>query len=64
MRHDHSLSMSVRSCPICRVGMVRTDAGWHCPQCGSAIVGGQPEHQARALNVANRGVDSDRPENG
>jgi len=44
--------------------MVRTDAGWHCPQCGSAIVGGQPEHQARALNVANRGVDSDRPENG
>jgi hypothetical protein len=22
--------------------MVRTEAGWHCPQCGSAIVGGQP----------------------
>jgi len=63
MRHDQSLSMPVRSCPICRVGMVRTDTGWHCPQCGSVIVGGQPEHQAGALYVANRGVESDRPEN-
>jgi len=43
--------------------MVRTDTGWHCPQCGSVIVGGQPEHQAGALYVANRGVESDRPEN-
>jgi hypothetical protein len=23
--------------------MVRTDVGWHCPQCGSAIVGDRPE---------------------
>jgi hypothetical protein len=26
--------------------MVSTDAGWHCPQCGSAIVGGQPAKAA------------------
>jgi predicted RNA-binding Zn-ribbon protein involved in translation (DUF1610 family) len=63
MRHEETLSRLMRSCLICRVAMVRTDAGWHCPQCGSAIVSGQPEHQARALDVANRGVDSDRPEN-
>jgi len=40
MRRDRSLS--TRSCPICRVAMVSTNAGWHCPQCGSAVVGGQP----------------------
>jgi hypothetical protein len=28
----------VRSCPVCRVAMVRVDTGWHCPACGSAIV--------------------------
>jgi hypothetical protein len=28
--------------------MVRTDAGWHCPQCGSAIVGGRPANAAAA----------------
>jgi len=26
--------------------MVRTDAGWRCPQCGSVIVGGQPAKAA------------------
>ncbi len=30
--------LSVRSCPVCRVAMLRTDSGWSCPQCGSAIV--------------------------
>jgi len=33
--------LTVRSCPICRMAMVRTDVGWHCPQCGSAIVDGR-----------------------
>jgi hypothetical protein len=23
------------------MAMVRTDVGWHCPQCGSAIVDGR-----------------------
>ena len=30
--------LTVRSCPICRVAMVRSDLGWSCPQCGSAII--------------------------
>jgi predicted RNA-binding Zn-ribbon protein involved in translation (DUF1610 family) len=28
----------LRSCPICRVAMVHSAAGWSCPQCGSSIV--------------------------
>jgi predicted RNA-binding Zn-ribbon protein involved in translation (DUF1610 family) len=28
------------------MAMVRTDAGWHCPQCGSAIIGSQPAKAA------------------
>jgi predicted RNA-binding Zn-ribbon protein involved in translation (DUF1610 family) len=36
MRQERSLT--VRSCPICRVAMGRTEVGWHCPQCGSVIV--------------------------
>jgi len=31
-------TLSTRSCPICRVAMVRDQDGWHCPQCGSVIV--------------------------
>jgi len=31
-------ALLIRSCPVCRVTMVRTDFGWSCPQCGSAIV--------------------------
>ncbi|MEJ2378197.1 MAG: hypothetical protein P8Y71_23380 [Pseudolabrys sp.] len=30
--------LTTRSCPICRVAMVHADEGWHCPQCGSAII--------------------------
>jgi uncharacterized Zn finger protein (UPF0148 family) len=31
-------ALLVRACPVCRVAMVRTDTGWSCAQCGSAIV--------------------------
>jgi uncharacterized Zn finger protein (UPF0148 family) len=31
-------ALLIRSCPVCRVAMIRTESGWNCPQCGSAIV--------------------------
>jgi uncharacterized Zn finger protein (UPF0148 family) len=37
---------TVRSCPVCRVAMVRSDSGWHCPQCGSVIVDVPPKAEA------------------
>jgi len=33
--------LRVRPCPICRLAMLRDEAGWHCPQCGSAILDGK-----------------------
>jgi uncharacterized Zn finger protein (UPF0148 family) len=51
--------LTVRSCPICRVAMVRGDIGWNCPQCGSAIIEpskGEGERRERTaepqMNVA------------
>ncbi len=30
--------LTIRSCPVCWVAMLRYDFGWSCPQCGSAII--------------------------
>jgi uncharacterized Zn finger protein (UPF0148 family) len=30
--------LSIRSCPLCRVTMVRFESAWHCPACGSTIL--------------------------
>jgi uncharacterized Zn finger protein (UPF0148 family) len=35
---NNGKALLIRSCPVCRVAMLRTDSGWSCPQCGSAIV--------------------------
>jgi len=31
-------SLLMRSCPVCRVTMVRSESAWHCPACGSTIL--------------------------
>jgi len=28
----------MRSCPVCRVTMVRSGSAWHCPACGSMVL--------------------------
>jgi len=41
--------MLVRSCPVCRVAMMRIESGWECPQCGSSIIlESPPPNESRA----------------
>ncbi len=51
--------LSTRSCPVCRVAMVRSEIGWACPQCGSAIIFEAPADlrtSARAEQLPRRGL--------
>jgi ribosomal protein L37AE/L43A len=40
MPMNRAKPLTIRSCPVCRVAMLRSDAGWNCPRCDITIVEG------------------------